>query len=184
MLTEVMKNWVSLRVVSCGTVVNKYSSIGLFAVTERRMFRGMRKSNKKSSCRGAEMIEVAFIIIPMFSMIFLLVDVSMAIFLRATFQHAVREGVRYGITGANDTGPCQDDSIKTIVKARSLGFLNSATNTAKIHVRFSSPVDGSLTDNAPGNIIQVSVEAYQFSPLAPFGRSGKPYIWARAYDVM
>jgi hypothetical protein len=45
-------------------------------------------------------------------------------------------------------------------------------------------VDGSLTDNAPGNIIQVSIEAYQFSPMAPFQRSGKPYIWARAYDVM
>jgi hypothetical protein len=143
---------------------------------------GMSRNSKKSSCRGAEVVEVALIIVPLFGIIFLLLDLSMVIFLRSTFQHAVREGVRYGITGANDTGPCQDDSIKTIVKQRALGFLNS--DPSKIHVHFTSPVDGSLTDNAPGNIIQVSIEAYQFSPMAPFQRSGKPYIWARAYDVM
>jgi hypothetical protein len=139
---------------------------------------------KRDGRKGAEVIEVALIIVPLFGMIFLLLDLSMVIFLRSTFQHAVREGVRYGITGANDTGPCQDDSIKAIVKQRALGFLNSTANSAKIHVRFTSPVDGSLTDNGPGNIIQVSVEGYQFTPLAPFQRSGKPYIWARAYDVM
>ena len=129
-------------------------------------------------------MEVALIITPLFGLIFLLLDISMVVFLRSTFQHAVREGVRYGITAANDTGPCQDDSIKTIVKRSALGFLNSSADTAKIHVKFSSPVDGSATDNAPGNIIEVSVEAYQFKPLAPFQRSGNPYVWARAYDVM
>jgi Flp pilus assembly protein TadG len=148
------------------------------------MDRGNRRNRKKSSCRGAEILEVALIVVPLFGMIFLLVDLSMVIFIRSTFQHAVREGVRYGITGANDTGPCQDDSIKTVVKQQALGFLNSTTNTAKIHVHFTSPVDGSQTDNAPGNIIQVSVEAYQFSPFAPYQHTGKPYIWARAYDVM
>jgi len=141
-------------------------------------------SNRRKGCRGAEVIEVALIIVPLFGMIFLTLDLSMAVFLRSTFQHAVREGVRYGITGANDTGPCQDDSIKAIVKQRALGFLNSTTNAQKIHVRFTSPVTGSQSDNAPGNIIQVSVEGYQFTPLAPFQRPGKPYMWARAYDVM
>jgi hypothetical protein len=142
------------------------------------------RSNRKKSSRGAEIVEVALIIVPLFGLIFLLLDLSMVIFLRSTFQHAVREGVRYGITGANDTGPCQDDSIKAIVKQRALGFLNSTANSAKIHVHFTSPVDGSLTDNAPGNIIQVSIEGYQFLPMAPYQHSTKPYIWARAYDVM
>jgi Flp pilus assembly protein TadG len=139
---------------------------------------------RASGCRGAEILEVALIIVPLFGMLFLLLDLSMVIFLRSTFQHAVREGVRYGITGANDTGPCQDDSIKAVVKRSAIGFLNSSGNASKIHVHFTSPVNGAVTDNGPGNIIQVSVEAYQFSPLAPFQRSGKPYIWARAYDVM
>jgi Flp pilus assembly protein TadG len=144
----------------------------------------VHKRKRSSGCRGAEIIEVALIIVPLFGLMFLLLDLSMVIFLRSTFQHAVREGVRYGITGANDTGPCQDDSVKAVVKRSAIGFLNSATASSKIHVHFSSPVDGSLTDNAPGNIIQVSVEAYQFNPLALFHRTGKPYIWARAYDVM
>jgi hypothetical protein len=144
----------------------------------------VRKRRGKSGCRGAEILEAALIIVPLFGLIFLLLDISMVVFLRSTFQHAVREGVRYGITGANDTGPCQDDSIKAIVKQDALGFLNSATNSAKVHVHFTSPVDGSLSDNAPGNIIQVSIEAYQYNPLALFQRSGAPYLWARAYDVM
>ena len=139
---------------------------------------------KSSQRRGAELIEVTLILLPLLGLIFLLLDLSMVIFLRSTFQHAVREGVRYGITGANDTGPCQDDSIKAIVKKDALGFLNSATASSKIHVHFTSPVSGSQSNNAPGNIIQVSVEAYIYNPLAPFGHSGSPYIWARAYDVM
>src|SRR5438067_10394841 len=107
------------------------------------------RTAKRRRCRGAEVLEAALIIVPLFGMIFLLLDLSMVVFLRSTFQHAVREGVRYGITGTNDTGPCQDDSIKTIVKRSSLGFLNSAGNTAKIHVHFTSPVNGAATDNGP-----------------------------------
>src|ERR1700755_52023 len=102
--------------------------------------------SRRRSQGGSELLEVALICVPLLGMIFLLLDLSMVIFLRSTFQHAVREGVRYGITGANDTGPCQDDSIKAIVKQRALGFLNSTANSAKIHVHFTSPVDGSLTD--------------------------------------
>src|SRR6267154_1025108 len=98
-----------------------------------------QKRKRSSGCRGAEILEVALIIVPLFGMIFLLLDLSMVIFLRSTFQHAVREGVRYGITGANDTGPCQDDSIKAIVQRSSLGFLSSAGNAAKVHVDFTSP---------------------------------------------
>jgi hypothetical protein len=47
-----------------------------------------------------------------------------------------------------------------------------------------SPVNGAVTDNAPGNIIEVSVEGYQYTPLALFQRTGAPQITARAYDVM
>src|SRR5262249_2371279 len=141
-------------------------------------------SNRRKGCRGAEVLEVALIIVPLFGLIFLTLDLAMAVFLRSTFHPPVREGVRYGITGANDTGPCQDDSIKAVVKRSSLGFLNTTANSQKIHVRFTSPVSGAQSDNAPGNIIQVSVEGYQFAPLAPFQRPGNLYMWARAYDVM
>ena len=142
------------------------------------------RARRLKRSKGAEVVEVALVVVPLFGLIFLLLDVSMVIFLRSTFQSAVRAGVRYGITGANDTGPCQDDSIKAIVKQNALGFLNSSGAAGKMHVHFTSPVTGNLSTNAPGNIIQVSVEAYHYNPLALFERTGSPYIWARAYDVM
>ena len=140
-------------------------------------------TRKRSSESGAETLEMTLIFLPLMGLLFMLLDVSMVIFLRSTFQEAVREGVRYGITGANDTGPCQDDSIKTVIKKYSLGFLGG-TAASTMHVHFMSPVTGAKSDNEPGNIIEVTVEGYKFVPWAPYGHSGSVYMWARALDVM
>jgi TadE-like protein len=135
--------------------------------------------------RGAEMLETALILGPLLGITFLLLDLSMVICLRSTFQHAVREGVRYAITGQNTPGPCQDDSIKALVKRNAIGFLNSPTATATMHVHWINPVDGTVSNNAAGQIVEVSVEGYQYFPLAPFQRLNlQPKIWARAYDLM
>ncbi|MCU1237326.1 MAG: TadE family protein [Candidatus Solibacter sp.] len=143
------------------------------------------KNHRGRGRRGAEVLEAALIIVPLFGILFLLLDLSMVIFLRSTFQHAVREGVRYAITGANDTGPCQDDSIKAVVKKNALGFLNSTTTSAQIHVHFQNPVTGAVSNNDHGNIVQVSVEGYQFKAIAPYQRLNQnPLVWARAYDIM
>ena len=140
--------------------------------------------SKRNSRKGAQIVEASLIATALFGLTFLLLDVSMAIFLKSTFQHAVREGVRLGVTGYTNGGTCQDDTIKAAVKKNAIGFLSSASASSKIHVHFMSPVDGSVTDNAPGNIIAVTVEGYQYRPLALFQRSGAPLISARAYDVM
>jgi hypothetical protein len=109
----------------------------------------------------------------------------MVVYVRSTFQQAVREGVRYAITGQNTTGPCQDDSIKSVVKTNANGWLNSTAASAKIHVRFMSPVDGSAATNDAGNIVEVSVESYIYGPMAPYQRVNIPaQLTARAYDVM
>jgi Flp pilus assembly protein TadG len=144
-----------------------------------------RDRSRRSGQRGAEMVELGFVVIPLFGMTFMLLDVSMVIFLRSTFQHAVREGVRYAITGQNTTGPCQDDSIKAVVKQNAAGFLNSTKGTTALHVHFISPVNGSVTNNAYGNIVEVSVESYSFGPLAAYLKASTPLqITARAYDMM
>jgi hypothetical protein len=122
---------------------------------------------------------------PLLLLTFLMLDLSMVIFLRSTFQHAVREGVRYAITGANTIGPCQDDSVKAIVQQNAIGFLSSTSASSTLHVHFMSPVDGSVSNNAAGNIVEVSVEGYNYGPLAPFQRLNYPLtIFARAYDLM
>jgi Flp pilus assembly protein TadG len=145
----------------------------------------IRKSARKSRCNGAEIVEVSLILLPLLGITFLMLNVSLAIFLRSTFQHAVREGVRYAITGQNSPGPCQDDSVKAFVQANAIGFLNGTNGANTLHVHFINPVNGSVTNNAGGNIVEVSVEGYQFSPWAPYTWMNSPVnIWARAYDVM
>ena len=146
-------------------------------------------ASRKARSGGSEIIEFALLMVPAFLLTFMILDVSMVIFLRCTFQHAVREGVRYAITGAyNPAAPAghngQDDAIKAVVQTSALGFLNG-TAAATIHVHWIDPVTGAVADNSMGNIVEVSVEAYSHSALAPYLRLGFPVrIWARAYDIM
>jgi Flp pilus assembly protein TadG len=141
----------------------------------------MRRRRQK----GAEILEAALIIVPLFGILFLTLDMAMVVFVRSTFQHAVREGVRYAITGQVQTGLCQDDSVKSIVKANAVGLLNGATAASKIHVHWINPVSGAVADNSYGNIVEVSVEGYQYKALAPYQRlNSDPLVWARAYDMM
>lgn len=143
------------------------------------------KVNRKRGERGAELIETCLVLGPLLGITFLMLDLSMVICMRSTFQHAVREGVRYAITGQNSPGPCQDDSIKAVVKKNAIGFLSNAAASATMHVHWMSPVDGSVTNNSAGQIVEVSVEGYQYLPMAPFQRLNiQPKIWARAYDLM
>lgn len=146
---------------------------------------GAVKPTRKSRESGSQIMEATFVIIPMLLMTFLMLDLSMVIFLRTTMQEAVREGDRYAITGQNGVGPCQDDSIKFVVKKYALGFLNGTTAAATIHVQFVNPSTGGQGTNAYGNIVNVKIEGYKYSAMAPFERLNYPlYIFAEASDVM
>jgi Flp pilus assembly protein TadG len=142
--------------------------------------------SRKSRQRGSEILEVSLILTPLLLFTFFLVNISMALFVRSTFQHAVREGTRYAITGQTTTiGACQDTSIKTVVAQNALGLLTSGAGAAAVHVRFKDPVTGAIGSNAAGNIVEVSVENYQYGPMVPYRFfSAKLGIWAQAADVM
>jgi len=130
-------------------------------------------------------VEATLIIVPMLLMTFLMLDLSMVIFIRTTLQESVREGVRYAITYQNTTGPCQDDSIKAVVKTHALGFLNPTAAASTIHVQFVNATTGGQGTNAQGNIVNVKIEAYKYAALAPFQRLNYPlYVYAEASDVM
>jgi hypothetical protein len=135
--------------------------------------------------RGSEPVEATLVLIPMLLMTFLMLDLSMVIFLRTTMQEAVREGARYAITGQNTTGPCQDDSIKAVVKTYALGFLRTGAAAASIHVQFINPKNGGQGTNAPLQMVNVKIEGYKYSTLAPFERLNYPlYIFATASDLI
>src|ERR1700735_2561137 len=141
------------------------------------------KLRRKSRESGSQVVEASLVIIPMFLLTFMMLDLSMVIFLRTTMQEAAREGARYAITGQNTTGPCQDDSIKTIVKTHGAGFLGTTAGLAAMHVQFVNPVTGGQGANAPGQIVNVKIENYKYNAMAPFQRLNYPlYVSATASD--
>jgi Flp pilus assembly protein TadG len=136
---------------------------------------------------GNAFIETSFVIVPLFAIVFAITDYSMAIFLRSTFQNAVREGVRFAVT-YQTLGPfCQDASIRQVVRNMSAGFLTSSHDPL-IKITYHPPSDLSLTltgagSNASGNIVEVSVEDYSYGWMLPLLRSNNPLlITVRAAD--
>lgn len=124
---------------------------------------------------GHALMEGGLVLIPFFALFFAFVDYGMAIFLRNTFQHAVREGVRYAVTYQTlspSTG--QDASVKSVVQTNAMGFLNGA-NASLIQIHY---YDGKTLvetgSNSPGNIVEVSVQGYQWGVVAPLLRSASP----------
>lgn len=146
----------------------------------------MEKAQSKSAAgrRGIALMEAAFVLIPLLALLLAILDIGFVIFLRSTFQHAVREGARYAVTGRTSGGMGQDASIKAVVQANAMGFLNGTAGADKIHIRYYVP--GTLTEtasNAGGNIVEVSVEGYTWGWMAPLLMSKTPLtMTARSSD--
>jgi hypothetical protein len=143
-------------------------------------------SSRQRGRRGNAFVEMAFVMLPLFALLFGIADFGFAIFLRSTFQHAVREGARYAVTYQTITGQGHDASIKSVVKANAMGFLHGSTNEEKIKIRYYLPDTFVETPaNAPGNLVEISVEGYQFSWMAPLLRTADPLnIVVRSSDRM
>lgn len=104
-----------------------------------------------------------------------IMDVSTLVFARISLQHAVREGARYAITWSTQTGQCHSESIKNVVRASANGWLNKPENFAKVQVKFYNPETlAGGAKNDPGNIIEVSVEDYEWKWIVPLWRSAEP----------
>jgi len=142
-------------------------------------------AGRRSRESGSQVMEATFVIVPLLLMTFLMLDLSMVIFVRTTLQEAVREGDRYAITGQNTVGPCQDDSIKWVVKKYALGFLSTTAGASSIHVQFVNPDTGGQGTNTYGNIVNVKIEGYNYKVLAPFESfNSNIYVFAEASDMM
>lgn len=134
---------------------------------QQRENNGLRR--RRIGQRGTGFMETALVYTPFFALFCALFDFGMAIFLRNTFQHAVREGVRYAVTYQTSGGMGQDASIKSIVQQNAMGFLAGTTNSDKIKIRYYNPTTLAETAaNSPGNVVEVSVEGYQWGMITPF----------------
>jgi len=151
---------------------------------------GEAKRSRRAGQKGSETLEFTFVMLPLFCMIFILLNIAWAVFAKSTLQRAVRLGVRYGITVQSlPTGSCLTDVVKSAVQANSLGLLRGSSGLAKIRVNYflppaatstTGPTDVSTAMNADagGNIMQVSVQGFSLAPIVP-----RIYHWYETPDV-
>ena len=135
-------------------------------------------------------MEAAFVMLPIFAIIFGLIDFSLAIFIRNTLMHAVREGVRFGVTGrllAGETG--HDNSIKAVVRQQAMGFMNRNDQMSCLSIQYYDPRTGQIatgaTSNRAGNILELSITNYPWTWVAPvFRHSATLSFNAQSSDLM
>lgn len=139
---------------------------------------------RRKDQRGNVAVETALILLPLLALTYAFIAHGLVVFLQSTFQHAVREGVRYAVTYQTSGGLGHDASIRKIVVDQSMGFLRGKEDTVKIRY-FDPATFNEVPDNVPGNIVEVSIEGYQHRWMAALWRApGAITLNARAADRM
>ena len=78
-------------------------------------------------------------LLPLCAMVFLILDMAWAFYVKSTLQNGVREGVRYAITSQTMTGLGQDASIKSVVQQNAMGLLAGSAGAALINIQYFLP---------------------------------------------
>jgi Flp pilus assembly protein TadG len=138
--------------------------------------------------QGSEIIEFGLVILPLFALMFLVVDVCWIIFAQAAIQHAAREGVRFAVTGQLPPAfKHQDDAIRSVVETNAFGFLSGSTGNITIQYYDPTtlkPANG-VGSNSGGNLLQISISGVQISPFGPVLRDSTAVtLSASSSDVM
>ena len=144
----------------------------------------VRRSEKQAE-RGGAMLEGTAIILLIFGLIFLVVDLSLALFTKATLQSAVRAGVRFAVTDQVVSGQSyMNDSIVQVVQQNAQGLLNGNHGACMININYTNPVTGQTSTGNPGDIVEVSISSYQYSPVGVLKSSNPISITASSSDVL
>jgi Flp pilus assembly protein TadG len=132
-------------------------------------------SARRRKSGGNVIVESVFTLLPTFALIFALTDFGLMIFRWTTLQNAVREGTRYAVTFQTQSGFGQDASVENIVQQYAMGFVKRTDSPQTIFVKYylTSNLNTAIASggNAPGNIVEVSVQNLSFSWLAPLSGS-------------
>jgi Flp pilus assembly protein TadG len=137
--------------------------------------------------RGSDILEFTLVLLPLLGFLFLILDVSWAVYSRSTLQYAVAQGVRYAVTSQTMSGMGQRASVQSVVQKAAFGKLNKTSGTAtgvngwnNIYVDwYLVNADGSLTNEdgvVGGNgmqtdgqlpLVRVSVQGLSVSTFMP-----------------
>lgn len=143
--------------------------------------------------KGSALVEGALSLLPLLAMLFGILDVSVAIFVKNTMQFAVCQGVRYAVTSQTKTGMGQDASIKSVVRSYTLGFLDSCApnhdGDSAISIRYYDPVSlaqvSGANSNVGGNIVVVTASGLSWAWMVPLLRSaGSLQFSVSSADIM
>jgi Flp pilus assembly protein TadG len=149
--------------------------------------------HRRTSRRGSVLVESALATLPLLALLWGILDISFAIFIKNTMQFAVRQGVRYAVTSRTMQGMGQDASIKTAVKTYSLGLLDALSPTHdgmnQITITYYDPVTlvpvTGAGSNAGGNIVVVAATGLSWAWMIPLMRNATPLQFSVASaDVM
>ena len=134
-----------------------------------------RKRAKRSLRRGSVLMEGPLALLPMLAILFAVMDLSIALFVKNMAQFAVCQGVRYAITSQTKSGMGQDASIKAVVKGYTLGFLDCLSpdhiGGNRITITYYDPVSlaavAGVGSNAGGNVVVVSASGLSWAWMVP-----------------
>ena len=142
------------------------------------------RTRRRRNQRGSQTVEAALITLIMFALIFLLMDISLSLFIKSTLQEAARDGVRFGVTEQLLSGDTYlSDSIAKVVQQASLGFVKDGP--CQVTINYFDPYGGATTTPTSGSIVQVAIQGYQYTALGAILKSSAPVsISVQASDVM
>ena len=117
---------------------------------------------------------VEFSLVFVFFLILMLVfaQASLYIWTKATLNFAVRQAVRYGVTGLVSDGRGHDESIRAAAARNAVGLANAQALDSRVEIEYFDP-RGMPTDRNDGrNTMVVSVKEYPVPVFVP-GLFGK-----------
>ncbi len=154
--------------------------------------RGPKRANS-SRRKGSLLVEGTLAILPLMALLFAVLDLSIAVFVKNTAQFAVCQGVRYAITSRTLAGKGHDASIKAVVQGYTLGFLDYLSpdhiGNNRIAIAYYDPVTllavTGVGSNAGGNIVVVSASGLSWAWMVPLLRNVAPLEFSVASaDIM
>ena len=123
---------------------------------------------------GQSMVEFALTFLLFISMVLGFGQMGLTLWIKTTLHHAVREGVRYAITGATKGALGHDASIRQKVMIASGGLIKPAQADSLIKIEYFDQSGAATTENAGGNTIVLRVQDFPIpwlvaAPISPVG---------------
>ena len=134
----------------------------------------IRRNLRRSGRRGQSMVEFALTFLLFISMVLGFGQMGLSLWIKTTLHHAVREGVRYAITGDTKGGLGHDASIRQRVMIASAGLIKPAQADSLIQIEYFDQKGAPSASNDGGNTIVLSVKDFPIpwlvaAPISPLG---------------